>query len=107
MALPPWSFRDSHLVPQLLRELHRDRVAEPHPQEANLLGGEARGLGCELTRDLPGKAKVPPGLLQIQVTGAAPFGEDTVLIHVTQYFGTRRRPKAAMVLPAVYRGDDV
>lgn len=57
----------------------------------------------QIRRDLPKKTKPYAGLFSAEITGDTPFGPDTVLVHVTQFYGSRKNPKAAFVLPAVFR----
>jgi hypothetical protein len=57
----------------------------------------------QFSRDLPKRTKPYQGLFSVEVSGASPFGANTVLIHVTQFYGSRKNPKAAFVLPATYR----
>lgn len=60
----------------------------------------------QLSRDLTGKEKPYEGPVSVRVTGGdGSFREDTVLVHVAQYYGKRTKPKAAYVLPASYRDD--
>lgn len=60
-------------------------------------------LEAELSRDLPKKARPYEGLVAVDLTGAAPFAEDTVLVHATQYYGKRKKPRGAVVFRALYR----
>ncbi|MCE9637823.1 MAG: hypothetical protein K8T90_19155 [Planctomycetes bacterium] len=57
----------------------------------------------QLRRDLPKKAKPYAGIFTVEVRGDAGFTESAVLVHVTQFFGTRKKPKAAFVLRPVFR----
>lgn len=60
----------------------------------------------ELSRDLPPKTKAYTGVLSLDLTADAPFGPDSAIIHVTQYIGKRKNPKAAFVLRPIYSGTD-
>lgn len=57
----------------------------------------------QLRRDLPKKTKPYAGLFTVEVRGDVAFTESNVLVHVTQFFGTRKKPKAAFVLRPVFR----
>lgn len=46
--------------------------------------------------------KAYSGVFTAEVTGAAPFSEATAVVHVTQYFGTRKKPKAGFVVRPVF-----
>ena len=59
----------------------------------------------QLSRDLEKKEKPYQGLLLVELTGDAPFGPDTVILHCTQFFGNRKKPKAAFILQPRYRDD--
>jgi hypothetical protein len=52
------------------------------------------------TAGLNGKPYV--GLFAVELTGEAPFGADAAVVHVTQYFGSRRKPKAAFTLRPLF-----
>ena len=43
------------------------------------------------------------GLVTAELTGDAPFGSTTTLVHATQYFGPRKKPKAGFVVKALFR----
>lgn len=60
----------------------------------------------QIRRELPGRTKPYAGLFTVEVRGDAPFAEDAVLVHVTQYFGSRKAPKAAYVLRPAFRTND-
>jgi hypothetical protein len=47
-----------------------------------------------------GKAYV--GTCSIEVSGAAPFSQDTAVVHVTQYVGAPAKPKAAYVVRSIF-----
>lgn len=57
----------------------------------------------QLSRGLPKKTKHYAGLFTVEVRGDAGFTTDSTLVHVTQFFGTRKKPKAAFVLRPVFR----
>jgi len=57
----------------------------------------------QLARDLPPKTRPYEGLVAVDLTGMTPFAEDTVLVHGTQYFGKRKKPRGAVVFRALYR----
>jgi hypothetical protein len=52
------------------------------------------------TKGLNGKAYL--GTFSAEVTGAPPFSENDAVIHVTQYFGSRKKPKSAFVIRPVF-----
>jgi hypothetical protein len=58
---------------------------------------------AELTRDLARKEKPYQGLFSVELTGPAPFGPDDVVVHLAQYFGKRKNPKAAFVVRALFK----
>jgi hypothetical protein len=62
-------------------------------------------LNARLRRDLPKGAKPYAGMLTVELHGPAPFASDTALVHVTQYYGTRKRPRVAYVLRALFRDE--
>jgi hypothetical protein len=43
------------------------------------------------------------GLVTVELTGDAPFGSATTVVHATQYFGSRKKPKAGFVVRALFR----
>ena len=60
-------------------------------------------LEAELARDLAKKQKPFQGIVAVELTGDAPFAEDAVLVHATQYFGKRKRPRGAVIHRALFR----
>lgn len=42
------------------------------------------------------------GLVTAELTGEAPFAESTTVVHATQYFGPRKKPKAGFVVRALF-----
>lgn len=58
-----------------------------------------------LRRDLAKGAKPYAGTLSVELHGAPPFTSDTAIVHVTQYFGTRKKPRTAFVLRALFRDE--
>jgi hypothetical protein len=60
----------------------------------------------QIRRDLPARTKPYAGLFSVEVRGDAPFAPETVLVHVTQYFGSRKAPKAAYVLRPGFRTNE-
>jgi hypothetical protein len=57
----------------------------------------------ELKRDLAKKEKPFEGLVAIELVGDDPFGPDDVIVHATQYFGKRKKPKGAVVFRPLFR----
>lgn len=57
----------------------------------------------QLRRGLPLRTKPYAGILTVEVSGDPPFSEETVLVHVTQYYGPRKTPRAAFVLRPLVR----
>ena len=76
-----------------------------HPAEIPLAGSQtvAVDLLAQLKRDVPRGKKPYRGIVMVEVGGDSSFGQDSVLVHVTQYFGSRKRPRAAFVLRPAYR----
>lgn len=63
-------------------------------------------LNEQLARGL-GKGQKPyEGLIAAEISAPAPFGPDAAVVHVTQYFGKRKSPKAAFVLEPAYDTSD-
>lgn len=56
-----------------------------------------------LSRDLAKKEKPYSGLVAVELTGDAPFAEDTVIVHATQYFGKRKKPRGAVIHRPLFR----
>ena len=79
-------------------------VVASHPAEIALAGGQtlALDLNAQLKREVPRGKKPYRGLMTVEVGGDEAFGPDSVLVHVTQYFGSRKRPRAAFVLRPTY-----
>ncbi len=42
------------------------------------------------------------GTFSAQVSGEAPFDQSATIVHVTQYFGKRTKPKAAFVIRPIF-----
>jgi hypothetical protein len=59
----------------------------------------------QFKRDLTGKAKPYAGTFTVALHGPVGFTADRVIVHVTQYYGTRTKPKAAYVLDPVFQPD--
>lgn len=57
----------------------------------------------ELARDLAKKEKPYEGLVAIELVGVSPFAADTVIVHATQYFGKRKRPRGAVIVRPLFR----
>lgn len=60
----------------------------------------------QFRRGLPKRTKPYASLFSVEVRGVDPFASNTVLMHVTQYFGSRSKPKAAFVLRPEFRTND-
>jgi len=60
-------------------------------------------LEAELGRDLPKKTKAFSGVVAIELSGDSGFGSDTTVVHATQYYGKRKRPRGAAVFRALFR----
>jgi hypothetical protein len=60
-------------------------------------------LKAKLATANAGKAYL--GTFSAEVTGAAPFSENDAVVHVTQYFGTRKKPKSAFVIRPLFSSD--
>jgi hypothetical protein len=56
----------------------------------------------QFSRDLPRGQKPYAGRFAVVVRGAAPFDESTVVAHLAQYYGKRKKPSAAYVLRPVF-----
>lgn len=67
---------------------------------------EVVSLEAELSRDLARKEKPFEGLVAVELTGGAPFEEDAVLVHATQYFGKTKRPRGAVLFRPLFRTND-
>jgi hypothetical protein len=71
---------------------------------ALLVGAQATGvlnLQTELaTAGVNGKPYL--GTFSAQVSGESPFDQSTAIVHVTQYFGKRTKPKAAFVIRPIF-----
>lgn len=52
------------------------------------------------TAGVSGKPYV--GTFSAQVSGEAPFDQTTTIVHATQYFGKRTKPKAAFVIRPIF-----
>ena len=59
----------------------------------------------ELSRDLERKEKPFQGLVAIELDGDPNFRSDTAIVHATQYFGKRKKPRGAAVFRALFRDD--
>ncbi len=46
------------------------------------------------------------GLVSVELTGDAPFGDEFFIVHATQYFGKRKNPKGAVVFRALFLTDE-
>jgi hypothetical protein len=57
----------------------------------------------QLKRGLPKTTKPYAGTFTVQLNGPVGFTTDVYLVHVTQYFGSKAKPKAAYVLRPVFR----
>ncbi len=60
-------------------------------------------LDAELSRDLRKKQKPFEGIVAVELAGDAPFAEFNAIVHATQYFGKRRRPRGAVVFRPVFK----
>ena len=76
---------------------------------ADLPGSLALGPNQTIARDLRadlaqagsgGRAYV--GVFSAEVSGGDPFAASTAIVHVTQYFGNRKKPKAAFVVRPLF-----
>ena len=79
------------------------------PVLADLPGSLTVGPNQTIARDLRadlahagsgGRAYV--GVFSAEVSGEDPFAASTVVVHVTQYFGSRKKPKAAFVVRPLF-----
>jgi len=57
----------------------------------------------ELSRDLPKRTKPFEGVVGIELSGDGAFRSDTAIVHATQYFGKRKKPRGAAVFRALFR----
>ncbi len=60
-------------------------------------------LEAELSRDLPKRTKAFSGVVAIELSGDPNFNDSTAIVHATQYFGKRARPRGAVVFRALFR----
>ena len=63
-------------------------------------------LRFPLRRGWPGRiflAPLCPRQPYVELTGDAPFSEDAVIVHATQYFGKRKKPRGAVIQRALFR----
>jgi hypothetical protein len=65
----------------------------------------AVSLEEELSRDLARKEKPFQGLVAIELSGDPGFRSDTAIVHATQYFGKRKKPRGAAVFRALFRDE--
>jgi hypothetical protein len=65
----------------------------------------AVSLEAELARDLPKKVKPYSGLVAIELSGDPGFRSETAIVHATQYFGKRNKPRGAAVFRALFRDE--
>lgn len=101
----------AELTLDLLIRRADDNVLDPETilvdREAGVTVGPRQTLvldvGEELSRDLPKGTKAYKGRVAVELCGDAPFSSDAVVVHGTQYFGNRKRPKAAYVLTPLFR----
>ncbi len=56
----------------------------------------------QLSRDLDRKTKPYEGIVSIELVGDSPFDEEQVIVHATQYFGKRSKPKGAVVFRPLF-----
>ena len=59
----------------------------------------------ELSRDLARKEKPFEGLIAIELSGDPNFRSDTAVVHATQYFGKRKKPRGAAVFRPIFRDE--
>jgi hypothetical protein len=64
---------------------------------------EIISLEAELSRDLPKRTKPFEGVVAIELSGDGGFRSETAIVHATQYFGKRKRPRGAAVYRALFR----
>lgn len=57
----------------------------------------------QFRRGLPKSAKPYAGTFTVQIDGPQGFSEDFIILHLTQYFGSKAKPKAAYILKPVFR----
>ncbi len=57
----------------------------------------------QFRRGLPRTAKPYAGPFTIQLDGPQGFSEDFFIVHLTQYFGSKAKPRAAYILKPVFR----
>jgi hypothetical protein len=72
---------------------------------AALTGGPRQSLYRDLRADLARagtKGRAYVGAFTAEVSGEAPFAPSTTIVHVTQYFGSRKKPRAAFVVRPVF-----
>ncbi len=63
-------------------------------------------LWTEITRDLPRRTRPYQGLVSVELASSSEdFNAEMVLIHVTQFFGNRRRPKGAILFRATFQDE--
>ncbi len=69
-------------------------------------GTVIRSLEADLSAAVPPKTKPYEGLVSIELRGAAPFAADSTVVHATQYYGKRKKPRGAVVLRPLFRTED-
>ena len=74
----------------------------PGEVTVNARGTAAIDLFDQLARDLPNREKPYSGLVAVELVGDATLTADNFLVHVTQYFGKRKKPKGAVVLKPTF-----
>lgn len=57
----------------------------------------------QLRRGLPKTTKPYAGTFTVQLDGPEGFSQDFVVLHLTQYFGSKAKPKAAYILKPLFR----
>lgn len=67
------------------------------------LGTREFDLVGELRQGLTRREKHFQGVVSVEVTGGTPFSSETAVVHVTQYYGTRKRPRAGYVIRPLFR----
>jgi hypothetical protein len=91
-----------------LRVLDREGNVLVDRQGAVVAGPRAMvalSIEGELARDLPKGQKAHQGLVAIELSGDPNFNDRTAIVHATQYFGKRKKPRGAAVHRALFRDE--
>ena len=89
-----------HLIDEGRLVIDREDEISVNPQGSVFVSIEE-----QLGRDLRSR-DVYKGMVALEITGDAPFGEEAFLVHATQYFGKRKRPKGAAIHRPLFLTND-